>query len=78
MTSQKGAMGSDNVAMQLTHRIYVSSNLNMVPKQRFAGSKLPGLSLQDAKRLSTDVGEIAVLDTLQGQNVDGILVGLTP
>jgi predicted aspartyl protease len=74
LTSQIGAMGSDNVAMQLTHRINVSSVLKLVSSQRSAArSELPGLSLNNAKRLSIDIGDIAVLDTLRSQNVGGIL-----
>ena len=61
-------MGSDNVAMQLTHRINVSSTL----KLGNLSSDLPGLSLQD-KRLSVDIGNIAILDQLAGENVGGIL-----
>ena len=65
--SNWGAMGSDNVSMQLTHRINVSSTLNLGDKQ------LPGISLKDSKRLSIDIGEIAILDSLRRQNVGGIL-----
>ena len=67
--SNWGAMGSDNVSMQLTHRINVSSTLNLSDNQQ-----LPGISLKDNnKRLSIDIGDIAILDSLRGQNVGGIL-----
>ena len=63
-----GAMGSDNVAMQLTHRINVSSVLKLGD-----ASSSPGLSLKDSRRLGIDIGNIAILDSLRGQNVGGIL-----
>ena len=59
------AMGSDNVAMQLTHRIYVSSVLKI--------GTGTGLSLKDSKRLGIDIGNIAIIDSLRDQNVGGIL-----
>ena len=62
-----GAIGSDAIAMELTHRINISSNLNF-------GQRLkPGLSLKDNRRLSVDIGNIAILDNLAGDNVGGIL-----
>jgi predicted aspartyl protease len=67
LSNPTGAMGSDNVAMQLTHRINVSSAL------RLGRGELPGLSLKDSKRLSIDIGEIAVLDQMRSQGVGGIL-----
>ena len=70
-----GAMGSDNVSMQLTHRINVSSQLNLYSTSSTTNSAalLPGVSLKDSKRLSIDIGDIAILDQLQAQNVGGIL-----
>ena len=67
LSSPMGAMGSDNVAMQLTHRLKVSSAL------RLGRGELPGLSLKDSKRLSIDIGEIAILDQMLSQGVGGIL-----
>jgi hypothetical protein len=64
--SGMAAMGSDNVAMKLTHRLHVSSMLKLSKGD-------PGLSLKDSKRLSIDVGDIGILDSLRGQNVGGIL-----
>jgi len=69
--SNFGAMGSDNVAIQLTHRLNVSSNINLVGSGR--ASSFPGLSLAGSSRLSVDVGSIPVLDTLNDQGVGGIL-----
>ena len=65
ISSPTAAMGSDNVAMVLTHRLYISSAI------KFADG--PGLSLKDAKRLGIDIGDIAILDSLTSQNVGGIL-----
>jgi predicted aspartyl protease len=63
-----GAMGSDNMAIELTHRIGVSSTLNLG-----RSSGYPGLSLQDAARLQIDIGQIPILDSLKDQGVGGIL-----
>ena len=62
-----GAMGSDNMAIQLTHRINVSSQLSL------GSSALPGVSLAGGNRLSIDIGRIPVIDGLQSQGVGGIL-----
>jgi predicted aspartyl protease len=61
-----GAMGSDNNVAMLTHRIHVSSTLQL-------GSKTNGLSLKNEKRLHIDIGDIAILDSLQPYGVCGIL-----
>jgi predicted aspartyl protease len=60
-----GAMGSDNMAIQLTHRIGVSSTLNLGRKSSSSSSSYPGISLQDA-RLPIDIGQIPILDSVQG------------
>ncbi len=65
------AMGSDNIAMELTHRIGVSSTLNL--GNSLTAKNLPGVSLEGSKRLSIDIGEIAILDSMRGQNVGGIM-----
>jgi len=64
-----GAMGSDNVAMALTHRLNVSSKLEL------GGDRsLPGLSLSGpSRRLSIDIGQIPLLENLQKDSVGGIL-----
>jgi len=67
LPSPMGAVGSDAIAMELTHRINISSNLNF-------GQRLkPGLSLADQRRLSVDIGNIAILDSLRDDGVGGIL-----
>jgi hypothetical protein len=66
-----GAVGSDNVAMELTHRVTVGSTL----KIGSGGSKRePGVSLaDDARNLRIEIGDIAILEQLQGDGVGGIL-----
>ena len=67
-----GAMGSDNVAMALTHRINVSSQLQVGSSSRNPDG-LPGISLKDSKRLTIDIGDIAVLEMVKGEGLGGIL-----
>jgi len=63
-----GAMGSDNIAMRLTHRLHVSSTMKI-------NDDLPGVSLsgESNKRLGIDIGNIAVLEAMRPQGVGGIL-----
>lgn len=65
-----GAMGSDNVVMELTHRFSVEKNLSLGRR-----SSLPGLRIGAARKLELDIGNIAVLELLrqQGDQVNGIL-----
>ena len=65
-----GAMGSDNMAIQLTHRLNVSSQLSLGSQST---STLPGVSLAGGNRLAIDIGRIPVIDSLQSQGVGGIL-----
>lgn len=67
-----GAMGSDNVAMALTHRINVSSQLQVGSRSRNPDG-LPGISLKDSKRLTIDIGDIAVLEMVKEEGLGGIL-----
>ena len=64
LAQPKGALGSDNVALPLTHRLHVSSTLKLNLKDE-------GIALQGNQRLAIDVGTIPVLDALPG--VGGIL-----
>jgi hypothetical protein len=59
-----GAMGSDNMAIRLTHQIGVSSTLNL-GRPSSSSSSYAGISLQDA-RLPIDIGQIPILDSVQG------------
>lgn len=60
-----GAMGSDNTVAALTHRIHVSSFLRL--------GEGDGLSLQNGKRLSIDIGDMAILSSLEPYGICGIL-----
>jgi len=65
-----GAMGSDNVAIKLSHRLNVSSQVTLGLRST---TKLTGVSLAGRNRLSVDIGQIPVIDSLQSQGVGGIL-----
>jgi len=66
MSSPMGAMGADNISMELTHSLKVSQNVNVGRR-----SADPGLSIRD--EVSIDIGDIAVLDALRDDQVGGIL-----
>jgi predicted aspartyl protease len=70
LSSPMGAMGSDNIAMQLTHSIGVSSTINLGEPRN---TNLRGLSLAGTKRLRIDIGDIAILESMKSQKVGGIL-----
>ena len=60
-----GAMGSENVAIQLTHRLHVSSSFQM-------GDQLSsGIPISPETRMPIDIGQIPVIDNIPG--VGGIL-----
>jgi predicted aspartyl protease len=65
--SSTGAMGSDNVAMRLTNRLFVQQNLNLGWRPAHDGLVVSG------KDIAVDIGDIAVLETLSGDGVGGIL-----
>lgn len=68
-----GAVGSDNVAMELTHRVTVGSSFNIAGSGGGPKSE-PGVSLEeDSKNLRIDIGDIAILEQLRGDGVGGIL-----
>ena len=68
LQTRMGAMGSDNAAFQLTHRLNISSKLELGKKDSYTG-----ISLADKSRLSVDVGRIPLLESLQTEGVGGIL-----
>lgn len=65
-----GALGSDNVAMELTHRIMVQQNVNL---GRPTTTQSSGLTLASGNEINVDIGNIAVLDALASDNCAGIL-----
>jgi predicted aspartyl protease len=76
-----GAMGSDSVAIRLTHRLYVSTSVglsasmqptNLDGKPGAAGrQQCAGVKLK--RRVPVDIGSIPLLDQLQAYRVGGIL-----
>ena len=83
-TESLGAMGADNMALQLTHRYILQRRWNLVGKSTAringAGSEnyTPGLSLRGTDYFNTggvnlDIGDLPVLDALKGDGVGGIL-----
>jgi predicted aspartyl protease len=72
-----GAMGIDSVAIQLTHRLHVSSSIQLgrpssVNNGNGNDSAMPGLDLK-GKRLAIDIGSIPVIDNLTKEGIGGIL-----
>ena len=59
--------------MRLTHRIHISSTLDLSSGGKKAASRNTGVSLAGTRRLSIDIGEIAILENLRGEGVGGIL-----
>ncbi|GAX23406.1 hypothetical protein FisN_15Lh127 [Fistulifera solaris] len=69
LSTRMGAMGSDNTAIQLSHRINISSKIDIGKPGSYPGILLGAGS----KRLSMDVGDIPLLKNLENQGVGGIL-----
>jgi hypothetical protein len=71
LSGNTAAMGSDNISMQLTHRLVVSQKIQI------GNLNDQGLSLKDCsvkkKHLNIDIGDIPILEQLRGDNVGGIL-----
>ena len=68
---QIGAMGADNVALQLTHRFILKRRLNLVVPENTL--PCPGIKLNESEVRNIDIGELPVLETLAGDGVGGIL-----
>jgi len=85
LTQQTGAMGADNIAMSLTHRLEVKHSVNFGRRKR--RGKYDGVPIgnnnhnnhhKESKQqpcvLSIDIGDIAILETqLAADNVAGIM-----
>ena len=67
LTSPMGAMGSDGLAMRLSHRLTVRQNLNLGFRPKQGGLAISG------DVITIDIGDLAVLDMLSSDNVGGIL-----
>ena len=68
---QIGAMGADNVALQLTHRFILKRRWNLVVPENTL--PCPGIKLNESEVSNIDIGELPVLETLTGDGVGGIL-----
>ena len=64
-----GAMGADNMALQLTHRYKVKRRYNLVAENNAV--PLPGIGLDEV--CNVDIGDLPVLETLKSDDVGGIL-----
>ena len=72
-TQEMGAMGSDNVAMSLTHKIEVDRPIRFGKPRGRSPPPYNGLSVGHGTT-TVDIGEIAVIDQqLSADNVGGIL-----
>jgi len=74
-----GAMGADNMALELTHRYVLKRRWNLVGNGSASGSSgsyLPGMSLRGTEfsaGINVDIGDLPVLEALRGEGVGGIL-----
>ena len=68
---QIGAMGADNVALQLTHRFILKRRWNLVVPENTL--PCPGIKLNESEVRNIDIGQLPVLETLAGDGVGGIL-----
>jgi len=69
LSGRIGAMGSDNIAMELTHTLPVEIFVNLGKKTKYYG-----VPIERSSNLSIDVGDIAILESeLKADQVVGIL-----
>ena len=71
-SSPMGAMGADNNALSLTHRIAVQRRVTF-PTAANTVTSGPGISLSRDGLLNVDIGSLPVLDILEQDGVGGIL-----
>ncbi len=66
-----GAMGADNMALQLTHRFVLKRRWNlMITENAYSPA---GIELGVENGINVDIGDLPVLETLKGDGVGGIL-----
>jgi len=70
---QIGAMGADNLALELTHRFKLKRRWNTVAENNAVGDFCPGIGLRDDEFFDIDIADLPVLETLKGDGVGGIL-----
>mmetsp|Transcript_7516 Transcript_7516/g.15580 ORF Transcript_7516/g.15580 Transcript_7516/m.15580 type:complete len:453 (-) Transcript_7516:257-1615(-) len=69
-----GAMGADNMALELSHRFVLKRRVNLTsdPSKISAFGPL-GLDINEMGSLNIDIGNLPVLEMLKADNVGGIL-----
>mmetsp|Transcript_13663 Transcript_13663/g.29617 ORF Transcript_13663/g.29617 Transcript_13663/m.29617 type:complete len:527 (-) Transcript_13663:181-1761(-) len=68
-----GAMGADNMALELTHRFTLQRRWNLVAQNNAVGDFCPGIGLGENERSNIDISDLPVLEALKGDGVGGIL-----
>ncbi|KAL9184763.1 hypothetical protein ACHAXT_012733 [Thalassiosira profunda] len=68
-----GAMGADNMALQLTHRFKLKRRWNLVAENTAVGDFCPGIGLGENGSSDIDISDLPVLEALKGDGVGGIL-----
>jgi hypothetical protein len=74
-TEKIGAMGADNMALELSHRFVLKNRVNLVSDPSNVNPFGPlGLEMKkDLGSLNIDIADLPVLATLQSDNVGGIM-----
>lgn len=67
---QIGAMGADNMALQLTHRFKLKRRWNLVAENAVP---LGGIGLEESQVIDVDIGDLPVLEALKSDGVGGIV-----
>merc|ERR1711862_806669 len=75
-----GAMGADNVAIQLTHKLTINKyisvcNIDGIEKKKYVIINLHNKNKNNNNNeiINIDIGELPILNILQNDNVGGIL-----
>lgn len=68
-----GAMGADNMAIELSHRFQTKRRVNFVNTLSIGAFGPLGIDLTEIGPLNIDIGDLQVLETLKSENVGGIL-----
>jgi len=68
-----GAMGADNMALELTHRFTLRRRWNLVAENTAVGDFCPGIGLEEDQQNDVDISDLPVLEALKGDGVGGIL-----
>ena len=66
-----GAMGADNMALQLTHRFVLKRRWNLITENAYSPAGIE-LGVENGG-INVDIGDLPVLETLKGDGVGGIL-----